>query len=91
MVQDDYGEEEITWTDWATVWAAVEPLRGREFMEAKQVQAEVTHRMRMRYRDGISPEKRVSFDGRTFDILAVIHVAEREREVQLMCREIVEY
>lgn len=88
--QDEYGEPAPTWSDVATVWAAVEPLRGGEFLEARRLGAEVTTRIRIRYRDGITPEMRVVGGDHTYDIEAVIHVEERQREIQLMCRELLD-
>jgi len=81
------GEEIPNWQDVATVWAAVEPLRGREFFESQQVNAEVTTRIRIRYRSGIAPTMRAVYGNRIFDIQAVINVDERNRELHLMCRE----
>ena len=66
--QNTYGEEVITYVDWATVWAAVEPLRGREFLEGRQITAEVSTRIRIRYRSGISPEMRVKFGSKVYDV-----------------------
>ena len=89
VTRNTFGEEEITWTDIDTVWGSVEPMRGREFMEGRQIEAEVTTRIRIRYYpDGIEPEDRVVYGSITYDILAIIHVFERNREMQLMCREI---
>jgi SPP1 family predicted phage head-tail adaptor len=89
VTQNAYGEEVITWTTVDEVWAAVEPLMGREFMAAKQVQAEVSTRIRMRFIPGLAPEMRVLFGSRVFEILSVQHVYERRRELILMCKEIV--
>ena len=86
--QNSYGEEVITWTDFAKVWASVEPLRGREFLEGKQITAEVSTRIRIRYRSGILPEMRVEFGSIVYDIHAIIPVEERDREIHLMCQEI---
>ncbi len=86
--QNTYGEEVITWTDFATVWAAVEPLRGREFLEGRQITAEVSTRIRIRYRSGIAPEMRVEFGSKVYDVHSIIHIEEREREIHLMCQEI---
>jgi SPP1 family predicted phage head-tail adaptor len=86
--QNSYGEEVITWNDVDTVWAAVEPLRGREFLEGKQITAEVSTRIRIRYRSGITPEMQVVFGSITYDIHSIIHIEEREREIHLMCQEI---
>lgn len=89
VTQNEYGEEVITWDDVNTVWAAVEPLQGREFLEAQRAGAEVTTRIRIRHRDGIEPEMRVSWGDHAYDIEAVIAIEERQREIHLMCRELV--
>ena len=89
VAQNTYGEEVITWVDVATVWAAVEPLRGREFMEGKQITAEVSTKIRIRYRSGITPEMRAVFGSMVYDIQSIIHIEERERELHLMCQEII--
>lgn len=88
--QNAYGEEIIDWQTWKTAWAAVEPLTGREFMDAERAGAEVTHRIRIRQRDGLLPSMRVSWDSRLFDIESVLNLEERDREMQLMCREVVD-
>jgi SPP1 family predicted phage head-tail adaptor len=87
VVQNTFGEEDITWTDVATVYAAIEPLRGREFLDSKMATAEVTTKIRIRERDGIRPEMRVVHGSTVYDIRAVIHVETRQREMQLMCQE----
>ncbi len=88
VTQNTYGEEVITWNDVDTVWAAVEPLRGREFMDGKQITAEVSTKIRIRYRSGITPEMRAVFGSIAYDIHSIIHIEEREREIHLMCQEI---
>jgi SPP1 family predicted phage head-tail adaptor len=86
--QDSLGQEIEDWQDVATVWAAVEPLQGREFLEAKQLQAEVTTRIRIRYRSGIEPEMRVVWGDHTYDVISVIETESRRREIELMCMEV---
>lgn len=86
--QDEAGQPVQEWQDVATVWAAVEPLRGREYWAAAQVQSEVTTRIRIRYRSGIRPDMRVLYGGRVFNVTAVIDPEERHMELQLMCREV---
>lgn len=88
VAQNTTGEEVITWADVATVWAAVEPLRGSEFAELERAGAQVTTRIVMRYRSGILPEMRVVFGTHVYDVRSVVHVEERGRELQLMCREL---
>ncbi len=90
--QDGYGEPGLSWSTWATVYARVEPLSGREYFNspADQTLAEVTHRITIRYRDGITPTLRVVWKGQVFDIEAVIEVESRGRELHLICREVVD-
>lgn len=74
-------------TTFARVWAKIVPLRGRAFMEAKAAQSEVSHRIEMRYMDGITAAMKVRFEGRLFSIDAVLNIGERNRELHLMCVE----
>ena len=88
--RDTFGEEDVTWTTSATVWGSVEPLRGREYMEARQGQADVSHRVVIRYRTGVVPTMRVYLeDGRALEIDGVINRLERDEMLELMCRELV--
>lgn len=72
----------------ATVWGAVEPLSGREFLEATQVQADVTFRIRIRYRNDLRPEMRVVEGSHTYQIEAVLDQFGERKELHLMCHEV---
>ena len=85
--QDTDGAVLETWSTYATVQASIEPISGREYFAAQSTQADVTHRIGIRYLSGIVPKMRVNYNSRIFDILSVINVDERSRELQLMCRE----
>lgn len=86
--RDGFGGVATAWQDVATVWAAVEPLQGREFWAQQQTQAEVTTRVRIRHRAGIAARTwRIAYAGRVLDIHSVIDPKERHEELQLMCTE----
>ncbi|HVL67197.1 MAG TPA: phage head closure protein [Vicinamibacterales bacterium] len=68
--------------------AAVEPLTGRERLRGEQTGAVHTHRVRMRYRPGVTVRTRVLFKGRRLDVHEVRNIEERNRELHLMCEEI---
>ena len=86
--RDSYGAEVETWTDLHTgVWASVEPLIGREYMAAKQLTADVSHKIRIRYIKGLSPEMRIVWGTRYFEIVSIINVQERNRELVIMATE----
>ncbi|MDW7651312.1 MAG: phage head closure protein, partial [Bacillota bacterium] len=76
------------WVDIGTVWASIEPLSGREFFAAQQVNAEVSTKITLRYKAGIKPEMRVLFAGRVFEILSVINLEEKNIQFVLMCKEV---
>jgi len=53
---DDYGQNvpNEEWDDVANVWVSVEPLKGREYDLAQQVNALITHKIIMRNMIGIT-------------------------------------
>lgn len=85
--RDSTGGFTTTWTNEATVWAAIEPLSGREFFEIKQIQAETSVRVIIRHRDGITTDWRISHGGKFYDITGVINESERDRMITLFCSE----
>ena len=80
-----------TWSTFATVWAAIEPLKGTErwIDGAKLISSDVTGRIRIRYLKGVTSEMRVKFGSRVYEILAVINVNERCEEMSLMVKELI--
>ena len=70
----------------ATVWAAVEPLTGREFLSAGAMASATEARIRMRYMPGIVSTMRVIHGADTYGIQAVIHIKSARRELQLMVK-----
>ena len=87
--KNDFGEPIKTWADWATVWGAVEPLRGRELWAAREKQARLDTRIRIRYREGVTPKMRVVFGDHIYEIDSVIDEEMRHANLQLMCWEVV--
>ncbi len=83
------GEQIDSWAKYATVWASVEPFNGKELLNAQQISAEVTQRVKIRYYSGVKPEHRVIFKDRTLEIVAALDIAERRRSMHLMCKEVV--
>lgn len=59
--RDDFGAEVPTWLPAGVVWCRVDPqqvMSGEEQAGATQ-QADTTHRVVMRYRDDLTPKKRL--------------------------------
>lgn len=86
--RDGAGAALHAYTDVATVWAAVEPVKGDEFAQADKTMSSVSHRLLLRYRADVEPTWQVLYGRRRFAIQAVLNSQESRRELQLMCREI---
>ena len=83
------GQSQTTWADKATVRAYIEPLSGREFFRAEQMQVSVSHRVTLRSHPGITPDWRFVFSGRVFHIASARSTDnERGQWIELMCEEV---
>lgn len=74
------GGDVVTWTDQAEIWAAAEPLTGREFFAAQQDQGEIDIRFRIRYRTDVNNEWRIIWGGNPYEIVTVVDVNGRHAE-----------
>jgi len=80
------GGEIVTWPLFATVWADAKPMRGREYVTLRAAQSDISIKFSMRYLAGVNPAMRVIWSGSPYEILDVINVDGRGRELELMCR-----
>ena len=89
--EEEGGEDKVVenprYEDFATVWASLEAMTGKEFFASQQVQSTVTQRIRIRSREGITQDMRVVYGNRIFNIVAILP-DNRLRETVLMCREL---
>lgn len=88
------GEEVVIWVPFAAltpagdgkVWAEVEPIRGREFFAAAQMQGAAYYRVTLRYTPLITRAMRVYFGSIILEITAEpINVKSASRVLELMC------
>ena len=70
-------------------WASVEPISGRELLTAVQVQASITHRVRMWYQPGITPDMLIDYNGRLMGISSIINPNDNNTELELLAEELV--
>ena len=69
--------------------ASIEPLNGRESWQAQQVEATVTHRLRILYRTGITPGMRALFGSRVFHFDSILNREEANEELEILATEVV--
>jgi len=101
-VPDGYGGYTETWNNiTAKTWAEIQPLRGSERYQAQRISNALSHKVILRYLDGIKPQMRVCSsdsilpcllpfvldDLQVFHIVAAINVEERNEMLELLCEE----
>lgn len=85
---------------WIASWAPLDPpdwdcsiqpatVRALESITAGTVLAQATHIIRGRHHPGITTETRVTFEGRTLNVVYVTNRDERDLETDLVCAEVV--
>lgn len=85
ITRDSYGEEDFTWKDVGNVWASIEPVRGRDFMQATTEQLTYDTLIRMRYGNTVTPNNRIAWNGQYYDVRSVVSVLEKNKELEVQC------
>ena len=87
---DGMGGEIITWADisgMAAVPAAIWPLSSKESLDAMKLELQVTHKIRIRYRSGITAKNRIKFGTRYFNIISLLNYEERNKQLDMLALE----
>ncbi len=86
-IADAGGGAEIDWQAVAAVWAEIQPKSGREVFESDQLGGRVTHDVRLRFRDGVTPKMRILHAGRLFDVRYVARAGTHGEWLICACEE----
>jgi len=86
--KNTFGEKEKIWTTYATVWASIEPLRGRELLWAQQISAELTHSILIRYNSDVTVKDRAKMGVRIFTFNVVKNMDEKDEMLEILCKEV---
>ncbi|NBW19609.1 MAG: head-tail adaptor protein [Caulobacteraceae bacterium] len=84
--QNEVGETTLAWSTFASAWAKVVPLAGREAERYAEVVGLSGHKVTIRAVPGLSTAMRVIYRGRTLEIGA-INEYERIWYLELICTE----
>lgn len=86
----NYSAVTRTWQPLATVWAAVEPLQGRELERNRELGSEISLRVRVRFSpeiSAISSKMRLDNGGKLYEIQAVLNPFQGDEQLHLLCAE----
>jgi len=83
------GSYNVEWETFASPYAWIKPLSGTESLFGMQLEDTITHDIIIRYKASrtITPENRIKFGSRLFNIRSVINVEERNRWLQIRAEE----
>lgn len=70
-----------------SVAAFVSPMSGREYEESQKIRPETTYKISTRYFKGITPELRILYGTREFEIVPVLDLNERHEDCRLLRME----
>ena len=84
-------------TDVVTTWASITPISGQELMQQGAMQSNITHRIRLRWRDDLSGKGysadtydsflQANYDGRKFNIQRSYALGEDKTYVEMLATE----
>uniref|UniRef100_A0A6M3K9C6 Putative head-tail joining protein n=1 Tax=viral metagenome TaxID=1070528 RepID=A0A6M3K9C6_9ZZZZ len=89
---DGMGGYTTAWADvsgMSSVPAAIWPLKSAERIDAMKLEHEVTHRIRIRYRSGVTTKMRIYWSDKTktFNIVSIINPDERNIMLEMLATE----
>ncbi len=82
--RNEIGEVEVNFQTIATRWCAIEPLTAKELLAAQQVQADVSHKIKMRYYAGLTPKDRLVKGSRVFNIDGRMNPSEQAHTTEMV-------
>lgn len=96
-VSDGMGGQTTSWVDLVSgttaptsIYAAIWPLSAKEQISSQKEIGTITHKVRIRYRPGVTGDMRVKYGTRYFNILGpAINAGSENRVLDLICKEVV--
>ena len=85
---DGFGGVLRTYAAGPQIWGAIEMLRGDEQVRAARPEQAVTHRVRLRYRDGVTAAHRLTCGTRCFQIRTAADPDGMRRELVCLVEEV---
>jgi SPP1 family predicted phage head-tail adaptor len=86
--QDSTGGFSSSYQNVATVWASIEAVIAKDNLAANEFVSQVTHKITIRYMDGVTSAMRVVFKERDFQVQGVLNPDERTKLLILLAVEI---
>lgn len=89
-VKNDYGEQLDVWENVRTVFAAKEPILGKEYFSAETIQSNVAVKFRCRWFAGVTNDMQIWHGSERYHIESAVNVKELDREFLIYCSKVVD-
>lgn len=76
------------WIDVYSPWAEIVPISAGEIIKHNREDMRTTHRIRHRYRSGLSSDMRILLGTRKFDVKSIIPVNGEKRKLEILVEEV---
>lgn len=86
---DDFGQPISNgsgYQDLKPIWCRINPIRGNEKFLSNQDYSKTTHKIKMRFTE-IDASHRIVYQGRVFNIMAIMNINEMDRELEILAWE----
>ena len=88
-VEDAMHQERMQWAPVVTVWATMKPYKSSEVSFLAKKKPEVTHRIYVRYRKGITSDMRIQYGERLFAIAGPpLDIDEKHELLEIQAEEV---
>lgn len=76
---DDGGGFISSWSDVGTDRAFIKPTRGYERWQSQRTETNITHKIYIRYRANRNAKMRIVYNGRAFQVKAILNIEESNK------------
>lgn len=77
-----------SWRAVATAWASIEPIKAVQQFQNRSIGVDATHLVIMDALTSINEFNRLVFNGRSFEILSIENLQERNFDLVITCKEV---
>lgn len=86
--KNEFGEElPSNWVDFKTVWCSITPVSGKESFLSNADFSKVTHKIKIRYTEGLNASMKLVWKGRYFNFTSIRNISERDKEIEILAEE----
>lgn len=86
--ENEIGQTALVPVEVKTVWARVEPLRGREYLDAQKIRTETTYKITTRYHADVTEDMKIrlnSGQGVVFEIKSILNPYMANKKLEIIC------